>query len=123
MPILGLAVEFVLVAIVGIGGLIGLWLTFDQIDYLRRGYRVRRTSGDNWLYEERVSNRTMRSLPFVRTIIGEGYPAASEVRIPSETYWESEAPHWARGRRAEIGGRIAECFGADRGARIVFVDD
>jgi len=122
IPMLGLAVEILLCSVVGIGGLLSFWLIANHIDYLRRGYRVKWTCGNDWLYEERISATEERFLPCVRVIVGKGYPAPSEVRILSEASWDSEAPLWARGRRGEITQRIAQCFGGDRGASIRFLD-
>jgi hypothetical protein len=119
---LGLAVEFGLFISVGAGALVGLWSIGQHITFRRRGYRVRWTVGNEWLYEERLSSTERRSLPCVRVISGEGYPAPSDVRILPEASWEFEAPLWARGRRSEIIQRIAECFGGDRGANVRFVD-
>jgi len=36
--------------------------------------------------------------------------------------WERQVPQWAQGRRAEISGRIAELFGANRGGRVEFME-
>jgi len=121
-PLLGLTVELLLFIIVGIGGLVTFWLIANHVQYWRRGYRMRWTAGHEWLYEERVSSSTARSLPCVRMIVGKGYPAPSEVRLISEASWDLAAPLWARGRRTEITRRIAECLGSNRGADIRFVD-
>jgi hypothetical protein len=121
-PRLAQIVGIAIATVVGIGGLVSFWLIADHVDYLRRGYRVRWVTGSQWLYEERVSKGAERCLPCVRVILGNGYPAPSEVRIPSEASWESGAPVWAKGRRTEIVQRIAECFGSDRGGDIRFVD-
>ena len=122
VPRLAQVIGFSIATIVGLGGLVAFWLIADHVDYLRRGYHVRWVAGDNWLYEERVLNGTDLCLPCIRVILGNGYPVPSEVRIPSEARWESDAPLWARGRREEITQRIARCFGGDRGAQIRFSD-
>lgn len=122
IPALGLTVELLLFIIIGVGGLVTLWLIAHHVRYWRRGYRMRWTSGNEWLYEERVSGITARSLPCVRIVVGKGYPAPSEVHIISEASWDLGVPPWARGRRGEITQRISECFGGDRGANISFVD-
>jgi hypothetical protein len=121
-PVLAQIVIVGIAVIVGTGGLIGYWLIADHVDYLRRGYRVRWIAGDQWLYEERISHDAERSLPFIRLILGKGYAALCEVRIQSEASWDSEAPPWAKGRRAEIAQRISHCFGGDQGGQIRFVD-
>jgi hypothetical protein len=68
---------------------------------------------------ERVS--AIQGLPFVRTILGDGYPAPGEVCLPREEDWDSQMPAWARGRSKEIMERMHECFGAER-SRTRFVD-
>jgi hypothetical protein len=122
LPALGLAVEFGLFIFVGAGALVSLWLIAHHITYRRRGYRVRWTSGNQWLYEERVSSTEARSMPCVRENVAKGYPAASDVRILGEASWDFKAPVWARGRRVEITKRIAECFGGNQGAKVRFLD-
>jgi hypothetical protein len=112
----------VIAAIVGIGGLLSFWIIADQVDYLRRGYRMRWVTGNDWLYEERALKGTERCLPCVRVVLGDGYPAPSEICVPGEASWETEVPPWAKGRRPEIVERIALCFGSDRGGHIRFVD-
>jgi hypothetical protein len=121
-PVLAQIVIVSIAAIVGIGGLVSFWLVADHVDYLRRGYRMRWVAGDQWLYDERTSHDEERLLPCVRSILREGYPAPCAVRIPSAASWDSEAPPWAKGRRAEIAQRIAHCFGGDNSGFIHFVD-
>ncbi len=58
---------------------------------------MRWTSGNEWLYEERVSSITARFLPCVRMIVGKGYSAPSEVRIISGASWDLWVP--PRGQR------------------------
>ena len=118
-PKLAFVVVIVISAIIGIGGLLSYWLIADHVDYRVRGYRVRCVTGNDWLYEERVSKGTERCLPCVRVVLGYG---SAEVFVPSEASWETRVPLWARGRRSEIMERIALCFGSDRGAQIRFVD-
>ncbi len=115
----------VLIAIVfAAGGLVIFWLTADQIDFWRRGYRVRQLSPRAYLhwsqgpkqcvYEERTRDGRIQALPFVRMILGDGYPAPCEVCLPREEDWDAQLPSWARGRRKEIMERMHECFGAER---------
>ena len=118
-PKLAFVVVIVISTIIGIGGLVSSWLIADHVGYRMRGYRVRWVTGNEWMYEERVSTGTERCLPCVRVVLGYG---SAEVLVPSETSWETRAPLWARGRRSEIMERIALCFGSDRGAQIRFVD-
>ena len=49
---------------------------------------------------------------------GNGYPAPSELRFPSEQVWDTQVPFWARGRRAEILERIVDCIGGPKYARV-----
>ena len=118
-PKLAYVIVIVIASIIGFGGLVSLWLIAAHVRYLSRGYRVRRVIGNKWLYEERGSERR---IPYVCVVLGDGYPADCEVRVPSEASWETEVPYWAHGRRSEIKERIALCFGSDRGAHIRFVD-
>jgi hypothetical protein len=118
-PKLAFVIVIIIAAIIAIGGLVSFWLIADHVDYQRRGYRVRRVVGNEWVYEERG---TESCLPYVCVVLGDGYPADCEVRVPSSASWETEVPHWAQGRRSEITERIALCFGRDRGAHIRFVD-
>jgi hypothetical protein len=121
-PALGVTVEVILGTVVAIGGLLAYWLIAGQIGFLRRGYRIRRISGNDYLYEERVPSREKRSLPFMRVVVGKGYPVPSEVFIASETAWELGVPYWAKGRRGEIARRIGEALGANQGASVRFLD-
>lgn len=97
--------------------LAGWWLVAGHIDYRVRGYRICRLSGSRWRYEERGGRGV---LPFTRVVVKAGYPSDCRVGLLSAVAWESAAPVWARGRRAEIMQRIAVALGADRGARIDF---
>jgi hypothetical protein len=121
-PSLVVACMIALGALIGAGGLVGFWLIADHVDYIRIGYRVRWLRDDDYLYEERMQGGAVRSLPIVRRIVGEGYPAPSEVHLLSEASWPSDAPQWARGRRAEIADRIARCFGSEQGGEVRFAE-
>ena len=120
-PTLAYVLVIVIASIVGFGSLVSFWFIAAHVRYLRRGYRVRRVIGNEWVYEERASNGAERCFPYVCVVLGEGYPAPREVRVPGETSWETVVPPWAKGRRSEIMERIALCFGSDRGAHIRFV--
>lgn len=121
-PVLGWAFESVVAVFVGAGALVGFWLIVRQIDYRRRGYRVRLVSGTTWLYEENISGAGEQSFPFIRFIRDKGYPVPSELVIGSEKNWDSDMPSWTKGRRLEIKQRIAELFGGDIGAKLTFSD-
>ena len=105
----------------GLGGLCSFWLFADSVEFVTRGYRVRqlppreywrwRPGPKAWVYEEWESEGRIRRLPFVREVLADGYPAPTRVHLPGEDAWDSQAPAWARGRRAEIVKRIAECAG------------
>lgn len=122
---------FVTATIFALGGLVIFWVTAGQIEFWRLGYRVRQLSPKgffHWslgpkqcVYEERASSGQIQGLPFVRMILGNGYPAPSEVCLPKEEDWDAQMPSWARGRRKEIIERMNECFGAER-SRTRFVD-
>lgn len=121
-PDLALAFSAALVGIVGLGGLVSFWLIAEQIEFLRRRFRMRWVKGGHWLYEERAPRGDSRFLPCKRVTTGEGYPAPCEVHITSESDWNSHMPPWACNRRQEILRRIALCFGAERGGSVRFVD-
>jgi len=113
----------IIVAIVAaLGGLVGVWILSNHIDFWRLGYRVKWLTGNEWIYEERSADGSVDCLSFSREIVGDGYPAPCEVYIPSETRWERRVPQWAQGRRTEILEHIAELFGADIGGRVQFRD-
>jgi len=116
--------DIFVVAVVTITGLCGLWtfwLLGAEIEFVRLGYGIRPlppieysrwTIGLKlWVYEEWTAETGMRQLPFVREILGNGYPAPSVVRLPSGNRWETDAPEWARLRRTEIVERICKCAG------------
>lgn len=121
-PRLALVVGIVIATIVGIGGLVSFWLIADHLDYVKRGYRVRWVTGNEWMYEERASKGAERRLRYVCVVLGNGDSSTSEVRVPSVAAWEAEVPPWAKDRRSEIVERIGLCFGSDRGAHIRFVE-
>jgi hypothetical protein len=105
----------------GFGGLCCFWLFADGLEFVRRGYRIRqlppreywrwRPGPKAWVYEEWAPEGRIRRLPFVREVLADGYPAPTRVHLPSEDSWDSQAPAWARGHRAAIVERIAECAG------------
>jgi hypothetical protein len=117
--------------IVAVGGLVIFWETASQVDFWRRGYRVRQLSPKNYfrwslgpkqcVYEERAPDGRIRRLPFVRVVLANGYPAPCEVSLPGEDGWDAQMPSWARGRRTEIMEYMNECFGAAL-SRTHFVD-
>lgn len=106
----------------GISGLVAFWIVADHYKYWKCGYRVTWLAGNQWAYEERQADGSVRHLLLSRTVLTEGYPAPCDVSIPSETSWKTAAPEWAQYRRAEIVQRIAESFGADIGGRVTFND-
>jgi hypothetical protein len=121
-PMLAKLAVGLIAPIAAIGCLVAFWLIAAHIDYRRRGYRVTCVSGKDWLYEERISAREARCLPYVRVIVGAGYPAPCDIRISGEATWQTEVPSWAQRRRAEITDRIAECHGRKTGVQVRFVD-
>jgi hypothetical protein len=114
-----LILTVVLALLVGFSCLVSCWLISAHIEYHQRGYRVCLVTGDEWRYDEQIDGRT-RSLPLVRRIIGSGYPAPSEVRLPDGELWRRLMPGWAHDRRAEIADRIGKCFGTEVGGLVVF---
>ncbi len=121
-PLLAQGFVIIVAIVVAMGGLAGLWIAADRIDYRRRGYRVRWLTGQAWRYEERTPGGSVECLPFSCEVTRDGYPADCEVLLQSEARWELEAPRRALGRRAEILQRIAELLGAGAGARVQFKD-
>ena len=121
-PRLGYVLVLIVAGVVGVGGLFGFWFVAELIDYWRRGYRVRWLTENEYVYEE-VAEAGARSFPISREVLASGYPAPCRVRMPTEASWASEVPAWARGRRGQIATRIAECFGADRGANVQFSEE
>jgi hypothetical protein len=121
-PVLAQIVSFAIAAVVAFGGLVSYWLICGQVEFRRRGFRVRWVSEEDWLYEERAPTGQSRFLPLQRVITGDAYPAPCDVRIAGETAWSSQVPSWAWNRREEILRRIALCFGAERGGAVRFLD-
>lgn len=121
-PNLAWIVAILVALVVALVGLVSFWLVADLIEFSRRGYRVKWVDGNDWLYEERGVNGEKHFLPFVRVILGEGYPAPSEVHTLRDGSWNAEAPPWAHNRRTEILQRIARCLGAGKGGRIIFTE-
>ena len=121
-PILALIFFAVVAALAGMGGLVGFWLVANLLEYRSLGYRVRCTVENEWFYEERNTEGVEQCIPISREVLATGYPAPCAVRILSEVAWESQAPKWAQGRRAEILERIAKCFGAEQGGSVQFLD-
>jgi len=126
------AVAAVAVGVLGlataIAGLLLFWVLVKEFRFVRSGYRIRpagpyvlpfRTldSGE-WIYDERDSEGRIRSLPFVRIVLGQGYPAHTELELPNEEEWKTIAPEWARGRRALIIERLIASAGGPSVARI-----
>lgn len=105
----------------GLAGLWCFWLLADGAEFVRLHYRIRHLPPrEYWrwtpgpkacVYEEWSPENGIRQIPFVRDILGPGYPAPSIVRLPSDTAWAAQTPDWARGRRAEIIARIRQLAG------------
>jgi hypothetical protein len=118
-PRIAIAIAMAFIIVTGIGGLVGYWLVADRIDFWRLGYQVKWVGTNDWVYEERSVAPEERILPYILEVRGQGYPAPCTVRILSQEDWESETPLWARGRRSEIVGRIADCHGANNGGEVL----
>jgi hypothetical protein len=121
-PTFAYAFAIAVIAVTGIGGLVGFWLMADHIDFWRLGYRVRLLGANDWVYEERSATPEERSLQYIREVRGRGYPAPCAIWILSQVDWESEAPSWAWGRRSEIVERIANCHGSKLGGEVHILD-
>jgi hypothetical protein len=116
-PGIALLASAILGLIAAAGGLVLFWLLASEIDFWRRGYRVRMVDRRLYLrwrlgpqlcvYEERTDDGAIRALQFTRVIIGDGYPAPSEIHLPLDDAWDTEVDLWARGRRSEIVERIS----------------
>lgn len=118
----GIGTLFVWAVAIGFGlsGILVLSVVADRIGFELRGYRVRQSGPKGYFkwtlgpkdcrYEERTPTGRIQFLPFVREILGDGYPAPSRVHLPSEAEWDDRVPQWARGRRAEIVKRISEAL-------------
>lgn len=109
-PKVALGIIFGLMAVFGFGGLYGFWLIADRLEFVYRGFRVMWISGENWIYEERRSDRTFRRFPFSRRITGNGYNPPCEIPVPNAQQWDEAMPFWAAGRREELLKRIGICF-------------
>jgi hypothetical protein len=121
-PVLWWGLLIVVGLAVALGGLVSFWILASHVEFRRRGYQIRWLKEDEWIYEERRSDGSVRHLPFSRTTVGEGYPAPCNVRIHDEESWERQVPLWAQGRRTEILERIADLSGANSGGRVLFRD-
>ena len=119
---LGIAVVLLIAGIGGVGGLIGVWVVADLVDFWRLGYRVKPVAGNQWLYQERPSRGSVRSFQFTCDVLGDGFRPPCEVWIPGEAMWQEVVPVWAQGRRGEIVERIANCLGAGGDGRVQFVE-
>ena len=108
--------------VVAFGVLLSFWILMSHYDFRKRGYQVRWLTGDHWVYEERRADGSTECFPFMRRIVGDGYPAPSDVFIVGAAAWEQQAPRWAQGRRTEILERIADLFGANQGGRVQLSD-
>ena len=109
------------IGVVGaVGGLVLYWRVSDEVEFARRGYRIRQltpreyfrwTCGAKDCVYEELADGSVRRLPFVRVVVEVGYPCKSEVQLPDELSWDARVPIWARGRRAEIVERVLEALG------------
>ena len=74
------------------------WGIADQVRFWKSGYRVVQIGPREYIrwslgpkeyaYEERSMTGEVLRLPFMRVILGDGYPAPSELRFPSENAWD-----------------------------------
>jgi hypothetical protein len=111
----GLAIAAV---VAGAAILLVFWAAVAKVEFWRRGYRIRQLGPKGYwrmplgpkpcVYEERGPDGKIRSLSFIRVIVGAGYPAPSELHFPGEEAWDALVFAEARGRRAEIVGRVQE---------------
>jgi hypothetical protein len=111
-----------------IGGLVLFWGIALELQFLKRGYRIRPArrqvvplltlSSGEWLYEERGDDGRVHALPFTRIVVAHGYPARTELDVPTEQGWDTQGPEWARGRRSMIIDRIVASCGGPAFARI-----
>src|SRR6185437_3734072 len=91
----------------GVGGLCSYWRFADGLEFVGRGYRIRQVRRREywqwspgpkaWVYEEWASEGTIRSMPFLREVLADEYPAPTRVQLPGEDAWDGHAPAWARG--------------------------
>ena len=119
---LAMAFLIVLGLVIAFGVLVSFWILMSHYDFRKRGYQVRWLTEDDWVYEERRTDGSTEGFPFMRKIVGDGYPAPCDVYILGEIAWERQAPQWAQGRRSEILERIADLFGANQGGRVQLSD-
>jgi hypothetical protein len=75
----------------------------------------------NAFYEERAQDGGLQSLPFVRVVLDDGYPALCQVPLPRDEDWNAQTPPWARGRREEIISRMNDCLAARRVLRALSI--
>jgi len=122
-PNVAYAFAIAIIATTGLGSIVGFWLVADHIEFWQRGYRVKRLSANDWVYEERSATSEERILQYSLEVRGQGYPAPCAVWILSQADWENEAPPWAVGRRSEIVERIAICHGSKRGGEVQILDN
>ena len=121
-PTLAVVLTISFMVVTSIGGLVGFWLVAERIDFWRLGYQVKPVSGNDWLYEERISRAEIRILSYIRIVRGDVYRAPCTIKILAADDWERDAPLWARGRRNEIVERIANCHGANQGVEVLIED-
>jgi hypothetical protein len=110
------------IAIGGVGGLVGFWFSAESVEFLVRGYRIRSLTGPEWVYEERGADGAIQRLAFGYTALANTYRPPCQVLLPSQERWGDVVPSWARNRRTEIVARISKCLNADVGVSVEFVD-
>ena len=91
------------------------WRIRRAIDLRRKGYfsghsEERPEFRRVWIYEE-VQGSDVLTLQMDLEHIE---PGRWELLVPTQPKWEATVPVWAKDRRDEIVGRIAELFPADR---------
>ena len=101
-PALFWCVFSLIVPIAATGGLVIFWKIFDEVDFWRRGYRVRQLGRHGYfrwsrgpkecVYEERAQDSGLQSLPFVRVVLDDGYPALCQVPLPRDEDWNAQTP-------------------------------
>jgi hypothetical protein len=121
---IGVVLVLGIATIFAAGGLVIFWSIAEQVKFWSLGYRVRQVSPKGFLrwtpgpkqcvYEERAPSGQIQALPFIRIVLGDGYPAPCEVCLPREEDWNTQIPSWAHGRRKEIMERMNKCFGGER---------
>lgn len=124
-----LAVTLILALGIGLGlmAIIAIGIVSDRLTFGRLGYRVRRLTKDEYVYEEQSLEAPIRNTSPWREVaesMGLIRPRRIEgtrhfvfqcerddvggAQVPSEAHWNDEMGPWAQGRRAEIVGRIAD---------------